>query len=1101
MAGKGRIYKIAFKLNAMLGSSFGKSFDKAEGIAERAERAFSKTGKMMTLGVTAPLLAVGAAALRVGEDFNQSLGTIQSRTGMAADEVNELGQSFRQMALSGNYGTFSARDTASAFANVALYGQDAAHATEKMRVSMLLATSTGNDLTGSAYVLGNALIKLQKDSEDAYGVANILATAYQRVGVSIDNTLKFMGRVAPIKSEVGMSTEGLAGLFSVLYQEQINAVNSSSGLTNVLQTLTAQSGRSAVKMEQLGISAFYADGTQRALMDVVDDLRLSMYHMTEQQRAYTLEQLGFSQYGLAVADIMLTQNDRIGELTSTMLDATSAAEGYSNMSRMAGIENSGLAASGAMLRNSLEEISIQISEQLMPHALRLVGGIGSLVQRFASLDESTQRNIFRLAALAAAIGPVLMVTSKLIKAYRTAKSIFIAVATATKVVTAAQNANKAATIANRLATTAASKAELARKKLGAKHATTIALLAKAENARTVATNLSTQAQAANAKVTKTATVVTKILALGTKALSVGFKVMSVAIMKIPVFGWILAAVAGVIAIVRALVGLLGRVGEEYKAIADDASYLRDRQEQLTTAAANSAAEFERNTRVMQVAGQAYTELADRVRHLTEMQNNNLTERARLAEEAIVLELELYDVTAMREELEAKINDGTRRNRRSRNALNDALNDLIAAEEAYLEALNANASQIEAVNSLYEDNARALEEIARAQEQAMIETYGFEMAMRRQAFTAEEWANAQEQALDRMNRSFENYKRMTTNAFDTVNERAALSVSELTTNLLQNAQMVEEWSKNMAILTERGLDEGMIEQLRQAGPEAAATVRELVDASDAELEALNYAFGESTRVAVESMQRELDPAGVTESAEELIDMVAITILENQAMENALITKVNAGFQSFNAEIISIGFDESGNEIMVSTARGINSGTGELVEAMREAARKAIQAMRDELEMNSPSKKAIEIGQTYGRSVAMGLYSSYDEIERASCYLSKGMGGNFGYDTTYSVETGINRLSNLFPSDDDEKGGYGGTPFEAMKRMETAKSNYNGGSVSLTYSPSYVINGGGSDVSGIKQMVEQASQDSYGDMEELVRNIMQDMKERELMLSNG
>ena len=40
------------------------------------------------------------------------------------------------------------------------------------------------------------------------------------------------------------------------------------------------------------------------------------------------------------------------------------------------------------------------------------------------------------------------------------------------------------------------------------------------------------------------------------------------------------------------------------------------------------------------------------------------------------------------------------------------------------------------------------------------------------------------------------------------------------------------------------------------------MRGLVDAADNELEALNYAFGESTCVAVESMQRELDPTGVT-----------------------------------------------------------------------------------------------------------------------------------------------------------------------------------------------------------------------------------------------
>ena len=162
MTGKGRIYKIAFKLDAMLSKGFGESFEKAESLAERAEKRFSKVGKAMTLGVTVPLMAIGAASLAVGSDFESSLGTVEARTGKAAYEVEELGRSFRNMAVSGNYGVFGAREIAAAYASVAVKGQDAAHGTELMRTSMVLASAVGSDLGSAAYFLGNYLLKVGK---------------------------------------------------------------------------------------------------------------------------------------------------------------------------------------------------------------------------------------------------------------------------------------------------------------------------------------------------------------------------------------------------------------------------------------------------------------------------------------------------------------------------------------------------------------------------------------------------------------------------------------------------------------------------------------------------------------------------------------------------------------------------------------------------------------------------------------------------------------------------------------------------------------------------------------------------------------------------
>ena len=336
---------------------------------------------------------------------------------------------------------------------------------------------------------------------------------------------------------------------------------------------------------------------------------------------------------------------------------------------------------------------------------------------------------------------------------------------------------------------------------------------------------------------------------------------------------------------------------------------------------------------------------------------------------------------------------------------------------------------------------------------------------------------------------------------------------------------------MAILTERGLDEGLIEQLRQAGPEAAATVRGLVDASYYELEALNYAFSESTRVAVESMQRELDPYGVAESAEELIDKVALTILENPAMEEALIAKVNTGFEAFSNTINHVGFDYAGYSMTTSTAQGIADGTINIENAMRQAAARGVQAMRDELDMNSPSKKGLAIGANYTDSVAMGMYAKVGAVEKAHKQISKYLTANYRssiytpnvtlgdnisapkaatktnlssnvipFPKARSAQAALNRFTSL----SDDSIGYTPkpVPIESIRRMETAAENYHGDSYSIEYHAAPItVNGSGLGAEELKTMIKQLMQEDRGAFEDMIDRKIEAREYRKVRMANA
>ena len=360
------------------------------------------------------------------------------------------------------------------------------------------------------------------------------------------------------------------------------------------------------------------------------------------------------------------------------------------------------------------------------------------------------------------------------------------------------------------------------------------------------------------------------------------------------------------------------------------------------------------------------------------------ERVRLEREAIELQREAMTVAEQRGALEEKLNDGTNRRRADRRLLEDAIQDLVEAEKGYKAALGANAEMQDTLAESIETYSQALADLERQQQEtaqsasdiadamygATEAVDGTSSAMERHGITMKEWEKAQDEALSRINRSYERYYAIAANAFRTVAEAAAVSIQEMTQNLQDNARAVEEWSKNIAVLVERGVDEGLIQQLRDGGVEMAATVRELVEASDDELDALNYAFEESTRVALESMQRELDPTDVAQSAGELIDKVADAILSNPSMEQALIGQINTAFDALSDAIEDANLPGVGENTIRGYVDGIDSMQGDVMQAGQDTGASYLDGLEGELEIRSPSRKTKKIAIHAGEGLIKG-----------------------------------------------------------------------------------------------------------------------------------
>ena len=194
------------------------------------------------------------------------------------------------------------------------------------------------------------------------------------------------------------------------------------------------------------------------------------------------------------------------------------------------------------------------------------------------------------------------------------------------------------------------------------------------------------------------------------------------------------------------------------------------------------------------------------------------------------------------------------------------------------------------------------------------------------YTMQNMNDAQRKAVDMMQQEFANLKGEVQNAFQAIEQQTALSADQMTANLQKNIEAVDKWSQNLETLAKRGLDQGLIEQMKQAGPKMANQTQALVDASDEQLGRLNGKWKEAGDKAKEGFLRSIHATG-----EELPP-------EIQAMVTAIATE-------FRKALAEANFETQGREVPKKTADGMRSGKGDVQQAASELTEASKQAFNN------------------------------------------------------------------------------------------------------------------------------------------------------------
>ena len=384
---------------------FGDKSATAEQKLNGLSSAFKTTGGLLSRNVTLPIVGVGAAAVKTATDFEAGMSEVKAISGATGSEFDALREKAIEM---GAKTKFSASDSADAFKYMAMAGWDASAMMDGIAGVMDLAAASGEDLATTSDIVTDALTAFGLQASDSAHFADVLAQASSKSNTNVGLMGETFKYVAPVAGALGYSIEDTAVAIGLMANSGIKGSQAGTALRSTITRLAKPVGEAKDAVEELGISITNADGTMKPLSQTMVELREKFAGLTEEQKAQYAAMLAEQEGISGLLAIINASDEDFQKLTDEINNANGAAED------MASVMMDNTAGAVEQLKGALESAGILIGEKLTPYIRKLAEWITGLVEKFNSLSEGEQEQIVKLGLILAAIGPVLLIMSKVI---------------------------------------------------------------------------------------------------------------------------------------------------------------------------------------------------------------------------------------------------------------------------------------------------------------------------------------------------------------------------------------------------------------------------------------------------------------------------------------------------------------------------------------------------------------------------------------------------------------------------------------------------------------------------------------------------------------
>lgn len=367
---------------------------------------FSSVGETMSKAVTVPLTAAGTAAIHFADESQSAFNQFAAATGTATEEMGKY-QDIINDVYKDNFGE-SMNDVADAMAKVKQnmsYLQDGTLGAIT-EYAITLSDTMGYDVAESTRAADTLIKNFGVSANEAF---NLIAQGSQN---GLDFSGEMMDSINEYSVQFGKLGMDAEDMFNIMAAGAQNGAFNLDKIGDAVKEFSIRaidgSDTTIAGFEALGLNAdtmaakFAAggDGAKEAFDKVIQGLAAMKDPVAQSAAGVNLFGTMWEDLGPSVVTSLAGAEESFDKTKDSMMEMVNVK--YDSLS----------SALGGLWRTIQVDVLQPIGNMLIPYVTKAIDKIGQLVGWWNKLSPATQKTIVKFAAVAAAVGPVLMAFGK-----------------------------------------------------------------------------------------------------------------------------------------------------------------------------------------------------------------------------------------------------------------------------------------------------------------------------------------------------------------------------------------------------------------------------------------------------------------------------------------------------------------------------------------------------------------------------------------------------------------------------------------------------------------------------------------------------------------
>lgn len=301
-----------------------------------------------------------AETVQVGMNFGASMSKVQAVSGATGSELVALTEKAKQL---GADTKFSATEASEAMNYMAMAGWKTEDMLNGVTGVLNLAAASGTDLARTSDIVTDGLTAMGYSAKDAAELSDVMAAATSNANTTVEGmgeTFKYVGTMA---GSLGLEMGDVALATGLMANAGIKGSMAGTSLNAILTRLATNTNGAGDEIKKLGVSFFDSQGNARDLSTVMEELRAATANMSAEEKSALAKRVAGVEASKGFLAILNAEEKDYNKLADAITNSNGAA------AEMSAIMQDNLQGDLTSFGSKLESVQIALYDKLEP-ALR-----------------------------------------------------------------------------------------------------------------------------------------------------------------------------------------------------------------------------------------------------------------------------------------------------------------------------------------------------------------------------------------------------------------------------------------------------------------------------------------------------------------------------------------------------------------------------------------------------------------------------------------------------------------------------------------------------------------------------------------------------------